>query len=167
MVPQAIRIRFTKVVRSENYAVFVLTTDQKGAISELAIAREAAALGVGVFKALTDGERYDLIFDVRPRLLRVQCKWAARIGYVLVVRCRTCRRTREGLLHRGYGADEIDAIAAYSADSGRCYLLPVEILAGRSALQLRLGPSRNNQRLGINWADDFDFAARLRALVGP
>ena len=75
MVPQAIRIRFTKVVRSENYAVFVLTTDQKGAILELAIAREAAALGAGVFKALTDGERYDLIFDVRPRLLRVQCKW--------------------------------------------------------------------------------------------
>ena len=89
---------------------------------------------------------------------------AARIGDVLIIRCRTCRRTREGLLHRGYRAEEI---AAYSADSGRCYLLPVEILAGRSALQLRLGPSRNNQRLGINWADDFDFAARLRALVGP
>jgi hypothetical protein len=31
----------------------VLTTDQKGAIAELAIAREAVELGVGVFRPLT------------------------------------------------------------------------------------------------------------------
>jgi hypothetical protein len=38
----------------------MLTTDQKGAVAELAIAHAAAELGVGVFKPLTDGERYDL-----------------------------------------------------------------------------------------------------------
>ena len=32
---------------------------------------------------------------------------------------------------------------------------------------LRLAPSRNNQRLGINWAEDFAFEARLKALLGP
>ena len=64
-------------VRRVGYSLNVseLTTDQKGAIAELAIAHAAAVLGVGVFKPLTDGERYDLIFDLRPRLLRVQCKW--------------------------------------------------------------------------------------------
>jgi hypothetical protein len=145
----------------------VLTTDQKGAVAELAIAHAAAALGVGVFRPLTDGERYDLIFDLRPRLLRVQCKWAARIGDVLVIRCRSCRRTREGLLHRGYTGDEIDAIAAFSAQLNRCYLISLDRFDGRSALQLRLGPARNNQQAGINWADDFGFEARLKALSGP
>ena len=33
-----------------------LTTDQKGGIAELAIAWEAAQLGIGVYKPLTDGE---------------------------------------------------------------------------------------------------------------
>jgi hypothetical protein len=63
-----------------------LTTDQKGAIAELEIARRAAELGIGVWHAYTV-ERYDLIFDLRPQLLRVQCKWVSRYGDVIVVRC--------------------------------------------------------------------------------
>ena len=144
----------------------MLTTDQKGAIAELAI-DIAAELGVGVFKPLTDGERYDLIFDFRPRLVRVQCKWAAVAGDVLIVRCRSCRRTRHGLLHRAYTADEVDAIAAYSPELQRGFYVPIGCLAGRSNLQLRLSPSRNNQRLGINWADEFTLEARLIDLLGP
>jgi hypothetical protein len=145
----------------------MLTTDQKGAVAELAIAHAAAELGVGVFKPLADGERYDLIFDLRPQLVRVQCKWASLVGDVLIVRCRRCRRTREGLLHRHYTADEIDAIAAYAGDLGRCFFFPFAFLAGRTTLQLRVAPSRNNQQAGINWADDFELGARLTALLGP
>jgi PD-(D/E)XK endonuclease len=51
----------------------MLTSDQKGAIAEAAIARAAIELGIGVARPLAD-QRYDLIFDLRPRLLRVQCK---------------------------------------------------------------------------------------------
>jgi hypothetical protein len=144
-----------------------LTTDQKGAIAELAIAHAAAVLGVGVFKPLTDGERYDLIFDLRPRLMRVQCKWASRLGDVVVIRCRSCRRRRAGLVHRRYSNSEIDAIAAYSRELDQCYFLPFDGLGGRATLQLRLKPSRNNQRMGVNWADDFSFNAKLTPLLGP
>lgn len=56
----------------------MLTTDQKGSIAETAITAAAARLGIGVYRPITDGERYDLIFDLRPRLLRVQCKTASR-----------------------------------------------------------------------------------------
>jgi hypothetical protein len=63
----------------------MLTTDQKGAVAELAIARQAAEFGIGVWAAYTV-ERYDLIFDLRPELMRVQCKWAGRCGDVVVVR---------------------------------------------------------------------------------
>ena len=145
----------------------MLTTDQKGAVAELAIAREAASLGVGVFKPLTDGERYDLIFDLRPRLLRIQCKWASSANEVLVVRCRSCRRSREGLVHRGYTPEEVDAIAAYCGELGLCFFVPIGSFCGRSALQLRLARAKNNQMLGINWAEDYRLDARLKGLLGP
>lgn len=52
----------------------MLTTDQKGSAAELAIAHAAAEIGIGVYKPLTDGERYDLILEAGARLVRVQCK---------------------------------------------------------------------------------------------
>ena len=48
----------------------MLTTNQKGALAETAIAHEAIKLGIGVYRPLGD-ERCDLIFDLRPRLMRV------------------------------------------------------------------------------------------------
>ena len=78
----------------------MLTTDQKGAIAESAILHAAIKLGIGVYRPLFDGGRYDFIFDLGTRLLRVQCKWAARRGDVVVVRCYSCRRTRDGQLKR-------------------------------------------------------------------
>ena len=102
----------------------VLTTDQKGAAAELAIAYLAVELGVGVFKPLTDGERYDLIFDLRPRLVRVQCKTAVLSGSVLKVACYSSRRGPEGFIKRCYDATEVDAIAADSPDLGRVLLPP-------------------------------------------
>jgi hypothetical protein len=144
----------------------VLTTNQKGAIAESAIALAAVKLDIGVFRPLMD-ERCDFIFDLRPRLIRVQCKWATHRGEIVEVRCRRCRRTANGLLHRGYTVDEIDAFAAYCAELDRCFFLPIEICAGRLEIQLRLRPTRNNQTVGINWADDFDFAAMISGLKGP
>ena len=62
---------------------------------------------------------------------------------------------------RLYTADEIDAFAAYAAEIDRCYFLPIEQFPRRAQICLRLGPTRNNQRQLINWADDFEFAATL------
>jgi hypothetical protein len=141
----------------------MLTTDQKGAVAELAIATRAAQLGIGAWSAHTV-ERYDLIFDLRPRLVRVQCKWASRDGDVAVVRCYRNRRNRYGLLRQFYSADDIDAYAAYCPAVDACYFLPIEQFADRIAIQLRLGPTRNNQTHGINWAKDYEFAATLGPL---
>ena len=49
----------------------MLTTDQKGNIAELAVAYEASKLGIVVFRPMGEGSRYDLIFDLGERLLRV------------------------------------------------------------------------------------------------
>ena len=144
----------------------VLTTDQKGAVAEQAVAFQAMKLGLGVFLPLGD-ERYDLILDLRPRLLRVQCKWAVRRDDVILIRTRRCRRGPDGFIHRQYEPGEIDAIGAYCAEVDRTYLLPPEMSVGRALVQLRLAPTRNNQQRLINWARDYEFEATIQRLDGP
>jgi PD-(D/E)XK endonuclease len=144
----------------------MLTTNQKGAIAENAVIRECILHGIGVAVPIDD-ERYDLILDLTPELLRVQCKWATRHDEVVLIRCYACRRGPNGLLVRGYTSDEIDAYAAYCHELGVCYLLPVDDFSGRRGISLRLSPSRNNQLAGINWARDFEFGATIRRLHGP
>jgi PD-(D/E)XK endonuclease len=138
----------------------VLTTNQKGAIAETAIAHAAVKLGIGVLKPICD-MRYDLVFDTGVRLLRVQCKWASRSGEVIVAPLYTNRRAREGLRRTFYAPTEIDAFAVYCSDLDRCYFIPIEELKGRYSPSFRLGPTRNKQAAGIRWAKDYEFAAKL------
>jgi hypothetical protein len=137
----------------------VLSTNQKGAIAETAIIHAATRLGIVVSKPVSESLRYDLIFDVGGRLVRVQCKNARRKGDVLSIPFYSARRTGAGFTKRSYTSDEIDAVAAYSPDVDRCYLLPIEGFSGRSYVQLRLGATRNNQAAGVNWASDYELQA--------
>ena len=141
----------------------MLTTDQKGTIAETAIIFLAAKLGIDVYRPIGEGGRSDMILDL-DKLTRVQCKWAPLHGEVVIVRCYSTRRTRGGLLRRVYEEGEIDALAAYCPELDRCFYLPFDEFGRRSQIQLRLGPTRNNQRQRLNWAEDFDFAARLTRL---
>jgi hypothetical protein len=145
----------------------MLTTDQKGAIAETAITHAAIKLGVNVYKPVMEGGRYDMIFDLPAGLLRVQCKWAPKQRDVIVLRCYSNRRNRHGLLRRVYTDREIDAFAAYCPEIDACYLLPIDLFSGRTQVFLRLTPCRNNQKVGVNWAADFEFAATLSRLQGP
>lgn len=137
-----------------------MTTDQKGAIAETAIALEAIKLGIEVYRPVAEGGRFDMILVVDGRLVRVQCKWATRYGEVVVVRCHSNRRARAGLVRRLYTPDEIDAFAAYCQELDRCFFMPIERFSTYE-IRLRLSRARNNQRKGVTWADDFDFAATL------
>jgi hypothetical protein len=71
---------------------------------------------------------------------------------------------RRKLITRRYTTGEVDAFAAYSLELDKCFLLPAELWANRRNVQLRLAPTLNNQRQGINWAEHYEFGARLRAL---
>lgn len=133
----------------------------------MAIAWEATRLGLCILKPISEGARYDLVLDVGT-LLRVQCKWAARRGDVVIVNCRTCRRGPNGSFIRStYSADDVDLIAAYCLDLDAAYAIPIEVGAGRRSIALRVGPTGNNQMSGINWAKEFEFAATMSRLVGP
>lgn len=138
-----------------------LSSTQKGAAAEAEIAAAAIRLGLIVLQPFGDGSRYDLIIDTGRGLLRVQCKWGSRQGDVIVARCLTSRHTPNGYRRTTYSADEVDAIAVYSPDTDRCYLLPVHEVEDCTTISLRLGPTRNNQALNIRWASDYLLATAV------
>jgi hypothetical protein len=64
-------------------------------------------------------------------------------------------------IRRRYSANDVDAIAAYCPEIAQCYFLPIDHFADRTFIMLRLAPTRNNQRRGINWAEEYEFGATL------
>ncbi len=141
----------------------MLTPSQKGSIAEAAIVAAAIKLGVPVLKPVNEGLRYDLVFELEERFVRVQCKWIVRRGDVLVVPFVSRRRCADGFVQKRYERHEVDAFAAYSAEFDRCYFLPFDDFAQRRAVSLRLGPTRNSQAKGIHWAEQYEFGATLRS----
>lgn len=133
--------------------------NHKGNVAELAIATEAARLGLSVLRPLTEHEPYDLAIDLCGRLLRVQCKWAGHNGDVVQIHVSRSRTNRRGNLRTLYRRGEIDALAAYCEDLDRCYLLPASIVVGRHMVHLRTSSPRNNQRAAINFASDYELGA--------
>jgi hypothetical protein len=103
-------------------------------------------------------------------LLRVQCKLARRLPGVLSIRLQTCRYTPNGYVRTSYTPAEVDAIAAYSRELHRGFLIPISEVSGRRSVHLRLDPTKNNQADGIKWARDYELASgidRLRSGAEP
>ena len=141
-----------------------MNSNAKGAIAETQIAAAAVKLGVPVLRPLTEHGRYDLVFEIGSRLLRVQCKWARLRGEVVEVYLRTNRHTPGGYVTTCYRSDEIDLVAAYCDALNRCYLLPVSLAAGKTLVCLRLAPPRNGQRACITLAADHEFTGAVAQL---
>ncbi len=133
-------------------------------MAEAEIVAAATQLGIPVLKPVAEHSRYDMVFEVGGRLLRVQCKWARRKGDIIEIRLVTNRRGAEGFIRTKYTADEIDAVAVYCKDTDECYLLPVELAGERAAMYLRVSPTKNGQRAALNWASDHTLAGAVAQL---
>jgi hypothetical protein len=142
----------------------LLTPSQKGAAAEIEIAAMATRLGLTVLRPLCEGQRYDLVIDLEPELLRVQCKLARRLSGVLSVGLQTNRHTPAGYVRTSYATAEVDAIAAYLPELHRGFLIPIGEASGRRSIHLRLDPTMNNQAEGINWARDYEFGPAIERL---
>jgi PD-(D/E)XK endonuclease len=139
-----------------------LTPSQKGAIAEAAFAAASIRLGLLVLRPACEGARYDLLIDLDPDVIRVQCKWARRVDGVLIAKLDTSRCTPNGYVRSTYTAREVDAIGVYSDTLRQCFLIPITEVERCRAVHLRLDPTLNNQALGIRWARDYELEASIR-----
>ncbi len=144
---------------SEPVFVPIGDSNHKGNVAELKILAAAADLGLEVSKPLTEHCRYDLIFDVGDRLLRVQCKWANQNGDVILIKIGgSYHSPTRGYVLSTYSASEVDAVAAYCGDNDRCYLIPIDVIDGQTCMHLRLAPARNGQLVALHFAADYELA---------
>ena len=140
--------------------------NHKGNAAELAIAAEAAEIGLEVYMPLTEHGRADLVLGIGGNLYRVQCKWASFDGDVIRARLSSSYYSpTRGYVKTTYAADEVDLIAVHCGELRRNFLLPIEMFAGRSAAYLRLTEPRNNQRAALNWAADYEFQGAVAQLA--
>lgn len=138
--------------------------EPQGQVAEAVIAAEAIKLGVPVLRPISEHGRYDLIFDLSSRLLRVQCKWGNRKGGVVAANLGGNYLSPSGYVRSTYGTDEIDAIAIYCGALDECYLLPIALVEGQSTVHLRLTPARNGQRAGLHFASDYSLSGAVAQL---
>jgi prevent-host-death family protein len=146
--------------------MFVLTTNVKGAIAEAEIFAAAVRLGVPVYTPVAEHGRADLVLEIGGRFFRVQCKWAnlSPDKSVVIVNAATSRRSRAGHIRSTYSEAEIDLFAVYCGELDRCFLIPIDLVAGKSMLYLRVTPPRNSQRSCINLAEDRSFDGAIAQL---
>jgi hypothetical protein len=136
-----------------------LTSTEKGATAELAIAYHAARLGIVALRPMVEGRRYDLVLDTGARLWRVQCKWGRVRNGVVVVTTGSCRHTPRGYVKTTYSGSEVDGIGVCCLERDECYFVPIADAEGKSALRLRLDPAANNQQACVKMARDYPLGA--------
>ena len=140
--------------------------NHKGNAAELAIAAEAAKLGLEVYYPLTEHGRCDLVLGISGVLYRVQCKWGAQVGDKIQVRLSTSRHSpTRGYVVKTYARSEIDLVAVHCGETQTSYLLPPELFEDRSAIWLRTGQTKNGQRAALNWAADYEFQGAVAQLA--
>jgi prevent-host-death family protein len=140
--------------------------NHKGNAAELAIAAEAAELGLEVYSPLTEHGRTDLVLGIAQKLYRVQCKWGARVGEKVQVRLGTSRYSpTRGYVVKTYDRSDIDLVAVYCKPLATSYLLPPDLFEGRSNIWLRTGLPKNGQRAALNWAADYEFSGAVAQLA--
>ena len=141
-----------------------LSTNRKGAIAEIEVARAAVRAGIPVWTPLLEHGRADVALEIDGRILRVQCKWGRLEDGVVKARIGTSRLTPQGYVRTTYTAEEVDAVAIYCPSLEKSYLLPISLVAGQTYIHLRVEPSKNNQSLGLKWAAQYEFPGAIAQL---
>lgn len=55
-------------------------------------------------------------------------------------------------------------MGVYCEAIDRCYLLPIELVAGKRGVHLRLEPALNGQSAALNWAAEYELSGAVAQL---
>lgn len=122
----------------------------KGYIAETYVAARLIEDGWRVLNPIGENNRYDLVAERDGRFIRIQVKYVTPKNGALDVNCRSSNNW--SVLH--YSAKEIDVIAAYNGKTKDIYYIPVSKI-NRSSFKLRIEPTKNKQKLKINFTEEF------------
>ena len=127
----------------------------KGVLTELRIQEEFLKFGFGVSIPINPASRYDMIIDYNNHLFKVQCKTSRpRDGGFEIPICSTNREPGGKYINRRYSSAEVDLFATTYNDE--VYIIPnTEEISSQRTIIFRTEPAKNNQVIGIRYAEQF------------
>ncbi len=130
-----------------------MTTKQKGDIAVAALITALLKIGCSVLLPFGDRDRYDLVIDNNGKFSRVQIKAGRLKGNTVKFSTHSVTTKNGKIVHASYQG-QVEYFGVYCHEVNACYLVPIEV-CGVSMTSLRLAPSKNKQKKGVNNAQDF------------
>ena len=112
-----------------------MDTNTIGKLTELKVLTYVTELGYSISIPFGDKDRYDQIWDVNGKLLRIQIKtsrWKNEQQKSIIFSCKTSYARSSGVRQHIYTKDDIDCFATYWND--KVYLIPVEECSSEKTL---------------------------------
>ena len=100
-----------------------MDTNNKGKLIELQVLTTVIELGYSVSIPFGDKDKYDQIWDINGKLLKIQiktCRWKDENHTGIIFNCYS---VSNGIKHF-YSKDDIDYFVTYW--DGKCYMVPIE-----------------------------------------
>lgn len=136
-----------------------IDTKQIGNITELEVLTYVTKLGYQVSIPFGDRERYDQIWDINGKLIRVQIKTSHLLDDGLIIfSCRSSHRKNGKCINARYKDNEIDYFATMW--NGQCYLVPVNETS--TDKKLRFVPPKNCRMTGVSFASQYEVEEVLK-----
>lgn len=138
-----------------------MDTNTIGKITELKVLLYVTEQGYSVSIPYGDKDRYDQIWDINGKLLRIQVKTARPIDDEvsgIIFNCRSTYSRNTGAKTHTYTSTEIDYFATYW--DGKCYLVPVSECSDKKTLRFMTKQKQPN----ISWAINYEFEEVIKTL---
>ena len=144
----------------------MLSTKQKGNVTEVECMLAFLKLGYNVLTPYGDCERYDFVVDINGNFYKIQVKTAnanhIEDGYIEFNTSN--KTTREGkFVHHAYTSEQIDYFM--TSYKGLCYLIPVEECSKNTRKRLRFIPPKNGQAKSITFAESYELTRMVSKIV--
>jgi hypothetical protein len=143
-----------------------MDTKLKGDIAEQAAILHALRRGWGVLRPVGDRLAYDLVFDVKGTLVKVQvkCAWFDELRHNYVVDNRRTKTNRRSMVREAYQLSDFDFALAYVADLDLFYVFPVDVFIGyASEIHLVEADRRQRKPKSANYRDAWELILQWAA----
>jgi len=151
-------ISYILVYEKLNGFIFLMNSKRIGNISEANVLAKFVELEIPVLLPFGDDERYDMVINLNNMFYKIQVKTGTyKNGYIIINTCSTYGH--RGKKRKYYTKDDIDFIVGYCSFNKKCYLLTN---FKSSSIVLRLSPTKNNQKKGVNFAIDYELEKKIK-----
>lgn len=137
-----------------------MLSKQKGNIGFTATVLELQKHQFNVFSEIGDLSRIDLIAEKNNKLVKIQVKYATEKNGTIAL---YVKKSGPNGYRYTYSNKDVDWFAVYCSTNGYIYWVKADkACENKVTFNLRISPSKNNQKEQVNNATEFDIDGLLR-----